>query len=136
VSQSRRGEPPIILNAFAGRSFGLRRLIGILLVIGVPLVVISVFFSGATVQAGHVGVLLTFGRVEDRVLSPGFHLIMPFAQRIVQVETRVLPHSFKEIDAASSELQGVKLTGTMNYHLRPARPASSTRRWAWTSPSG
>jgi regulator of protease activity HflC (stomatin/prohibitin superfamily) len=37
------------------------------------------------------------------------------------VDTRVLPHSFKEIDAASQELQSVKLTGTMNYHLEAAR---------------
>ena len=39
----------------------------------------------------------------------------------VQVDTRVLPHSFTEIDAASRELQSVKLTGTMNYHLEPGR---------------
>jgi regulator of protease activity HflC (stomatin/prohibitin superfamily) len=32
---------------------------------------------------------------------------------------RVLPHNFKEIDAASKEYQSVKLTGTMNYHIQP-----------------
>lgn len=76
-----------------------------------------VFLSGSVVQAGHVGVLVTWGRVHPQVLQPGFHLIIPIAQHIVQVETRVLPHDFKEIDAASREYQTVKLTGTMNYHL-------------------
>jgi regulator of protease activity HflC (stomatin/prohibitin superfamily) len=87
----------------------------------VAFVVISLGLSATTVQAGHVGVLLTFGRVEPGVLTPGFHLVVPFAQRIVQVDTRVLPHAFKEIDAASQELQSVRLTGTMNYHLEANR---------------
>jgi prohibitin 2 len=121
MSQSRRGEPPITINQITGRASGFPRIVGILLLIVVPLIVISLFMSGSTVQAGHVGVLLTFGRVEDKVLPPGFHVILPGAQRIVQVETRVLPHAFKEIDAASSELQTVKLTGTMNYHLETTK---------------
>ncbi len=87
------------------------------------LAVVSFAVSSTTVQAGYVGVLLTFGRVEPRELAPGFHLIVPVAQRIVQVDTRVSPHAFRAIDAASQELQSVKLTGTMNYHLESARAA-------------
>lgn len=75
------------------------------------------YFSGAVVNAGHVGVVTTFGRVEERVLYPGFHLVFPLAQRINQIDTRVQPHPFKEIEAASIEMQSVKLTGMMNYHL-------------------
>ncbi len=85
------------------------------------LLAISVAVSSTTVQAGYVGVLLTFGKVEPGVLSPGFHFIVPVAQRIVQIDTRVSPHAFKAIDAASLELQSVKLTGTMNYHLEASR---------------
>jgi regulator of protease activity HflC (stomatin/prohibitin superfamily) len=66
-------------------------------------------------------VVTTFGSVEPQVLQPGFHFVVPFAQRIVQVDTRVLPHTFKQIDAASQELQSVRLTGTMNYHLDGAK---------------
>lgn len=87
----------------------------------VVLTIISFGVSSTTVQAGYVGVLLTFGKVEPGVLPPGFHFIVPFAQRIVQVDTRVSPHAFKAIDAASQELQSVKLTGTMNYHLEARR---------------
>ncbi|HEX3244469.1 MAG TPA: prohibitin family protein [Chloroflexota bacterium] len=89
----------------------------IVIVVLVALLFLTIFVSGATVQAGYVGVLLTFGRVNSGVLEPGFHLIIPLAQRIVQVDTRVLPHAFKEIEAASREYQTVRLTGTMNYHL-------------------
>ncbi len=91
--------------------------IGILVLVAL----VSFFLSSTTVQAGHVGVVLTFGRVEPGVLQPGFHFIIPIAQRIEQVDTRVLPHGFNQIDAASRELQAVKLTGTMNYHLEPNR---------------
>lgn len=98
------------------------RNVGIPIIVAVVMfVLLSVFLSGTTVQAGYVGVVLTFGRVEHGVLQPGFHLVVPFAQKIVQIDTRVLPHEFKEIDAASKELQTVKLTGTMNYHLEPSR---------------
>jgi regulator of protease activity HflC (stomatin/prohibitin superfamily) len=84
-------------------------------------IIVAIFLSSSTVQAGHVGVITTFGSVEPRVLQPGFHMVSPFAQRIVQIDTRVLPHNFRQIDAASAELQSVKLTGTMNYHLDPNR---------------
>src|SRR5262245_42609271 len=95
--------------------------LGVLIAVLGFIALISLLVSATTVQAGYVGVLLTFGRVEPGVLQPGFHIILPVAQRIVQVETRVLPHAFKEIDAASLELQSVKLSGTMNYHLEASR---------------
>src|SRR6202022_2998441 len=103
------------------RQSGLRRWgFGIAAVVA-ALLVVGLFTSSSTVQAGHVGVVTTFGSVEPVVLQPGFHLVTPFAQRIVQIDTRVSPHTFKQIDAASQELQTVKLTGTLNYHLDAAR---------------
>jgi len=89
-------------------------------VVGV-LAVIGVLMSGFVVQAGNVGVVTTFGAVEPGVLYPGFHLRVPFVNQIHQVDVKVQPHNFKEIQAASFEQQTVKLTGTMNYHLDPAR---------------
>lgn len=108
-------------SAAGGLGRAVRRLGLALIAALLVLALVSLFFSSTTVQAGHVGVLLTFGRVEPGVLQPGFHLVVPVAQRIVQVETRVLPHEFKEIDAASREYQSVRLTGTMNYHLEANR---------------
>lgn len=109
-----RGQPARV-------SAGLGKVLIGILAVAAGAVLLVFFTSASTVQAGHVGVVLTFGRVEPGVLQPGFHFVMPFSQQIVQIDTRVLPHSFKEIDAASKELQSVKLTGTMNYHLEPQR---------------
>lgn len=103
------------------RPSGIRRWALPVAFVAAVLVIVGLFTSSSTVQAGHVGVVTTFGSVDQRVLQPGFHLVVPFAQRIVQIDTRVLPHTFRQIDAASSELQSVKLTGTMNYHLDPNR---------------
>lgn len=85
------------------------------------LIIIGIFMSGFIVTAGHVGVVTTFGSVEPGVLYPGFHLRIPFVNQIHQIDVRVQPHAFKEIDAASYEQQSVKLTGMMNYHLDPAQ---------------
>ncbi len=110
------------MKSYQYASRPLFRNVGVPIVIAVVMfVLLSVFLSATTVQAGYVGVVLTFGRVEPGVLQPGFHLVIPIVQKIVQIDTRVLPHEFKEIDAASKELQTVKLTGTMNYHLEPSR---------------
>jgi regulator of protease activity HflC (stomatin/prohibitin superfamily) len=69
------------------------------------------------VPAGNVGVVTNFGSVQTITLEPGLHLVVPIYQHVTNVDTRVQPHTFEEIDAASKELQQVKLTGTMNYHI-------------------
>jgi regulator of protease activity HflC (stomatin/prohibitin superfamily) len=70
------------------------------------------------VYAGHVGVKAIWGRVQGEALQPGVYFLNPIADRIFDIDVRVLPHNFKEIDAASKEYQSVKLTGTMNYHIQ------------------
>jgi prohibitin 1 len=69
------------------------------------------------VPAGNVGVVTNFGSVQTVTLDPGLHIVVPILQHVTNVDTRVQPHPFQEIDAASKELQTVKLTGTMNYHI-------------------
>ena len=73
------------------------------------------------VYAGHVGVKAVWGRVGADALPPGVYVLNPISDRIFDIDVRVLPHNFKEIDAASKEYQSVKLTGTMNYHIEPTR---------------
>jgi regulator of protease activity HflC (stomatin/prohibitin superfamily) len=69
------------------------------------------------VPAGNVGVVTNFGAVQKDTLDPGLHVVMPFAQNVHQVNTQVQAHSFQEIDAASQELQKVKLTGKVNFAI-------------------
>src|SRR5579884_654456 len=73
------------------------------------------------VYAGHVGVKAVWGQVTGGALEPGVYILNPISDRIFDIDVRVLPHNFKEIDAASKEYQTVKLTGTMNYHIEPSK---------------
>jgi len=84
--------------------------------IGAVIVVIGLAGPFVEVPAGNVGVVTNFGSVQTVTLEPGLHVVVPIYQRVTNVDTRVQPHEFQEIDAASRELQTVKLTGVMNYH--------------------
>ncbi len=85
----------------------------------VGLLILVVGLSGPFVEvpAGNVGVVMNFGSVQSGTLKPGLHVVVPIVQRVVIIDTRVQPHQFKEIEAASAEYQTVKLTGVMNYHV-------------------
>jgi regulator of protease activity HflC (stomatin/prohibitin superfamily) len=58
-----------------------------------------------------------FGQVQNQVLYPGANWIVPFAMQVELVDTRVQPHNFQQLTAATSENLEVTVTGTMNYHL-------------------
>jgi regulator of protease activity HflC (stomatin/prohibitin superfamily) len=107
ASADTRTVPPRVhlLNGIIGATLG-----GIVMIIG---------FAGPFVEvpAGNVGVVTNFGQVQVVTLEPGLHVVVPIYQRVTNVDTRVQPHEFQEIDAASRELQTVKLTGVMNYHI-------------------
>ena len=94
-----------ILKGVAGAIIG-----GLILVAGLS----SPFVE---VPAGNVGVVTNFGSVQPGTLEPGLHVVIPIVQRVAIIDTRVQPHQFQEIDAASSEYQTVRLTGVMNYHV-------------------
>ena len=85
--------------------------------IGLLLVIVGLSSPFVEVPAGNVGVVTNFGSVQSGTLEPGLHVVMPIVQRVANIDTRVQPHQFQEIDAASAEYQTVKLTGVMNYHV-------------------
>jgi regulator of protease activity HflC (stomatin/prohibitin superfamily) len=72
------------------------------------------------VPAGSRGVVLWFGRVEQRVMNEGLNFKVPMTETVIKVDVRVQPHPFREIDASSKEYQIVKMTGMMNFHIDPA----------------
>lgn len=97
-------------------------MVGMGIVCAVVLFILAMFFmviTGNTVPEGFVGIKTTWGKAEQGVLGPGFHIVMPIAQAIQRVETRVVTHPLKDVDAASQELQTVKVSGTLNYHVPP-----------------
>lgn len=87
------------------------------LAVGGFLFIILLFLSVTIVPAGNVGVITNFGAVQKETLDPGFHLRIPIVQGLHLVNTQVQAHSFQEIDAASQELQQVKLTGKVNFSI-------------------
>src|SRR5258707_1321176 len=112
-----------ISRATAGRRDGqpvprqhiLRGIVGA--VIGALILVAGLSAPFVEVPAGNVGVVTNFGSVQPGTLEPGLHIVIPIVQNVAIIDTRVQPHQFQEIDAASAEYQTVKLTGVMNYHV-------------------
>ena len=46
-------------------------------------IIVVMFESVVVVEAGHRGVVLYVGAVENRVLGEGIHFIIPFAEQVV-----------------------------------------------------
>jgi regulator of protease activity HflC (stomatin/prohibitin superfamily) len=82
-------------------------------------IIILLSESVVIVQAGHRGVVLYLGAVENRVLGEGVHFIIPFVEQVVQLEVRTLKYQ-AEATAASNDLQQVETVIALNYHLNPA----------------
>ncbi|MEO6349535.1 MAG: prohibitin family protein [Candidatus Limnocylindrales bacterium] len=72
------------------------------------------------VPAGFVGVVRFLGQVQPLVLHPGASWVVPLVTTVEEVETRVQPHNFQQLTAATAENLQVTVTGTMNYHLDAA----------------
>ena len=83
-------------------------------------IIVIMFQSVVVVQAGHRGVVLYVGAVENRVLGEGIHFIIPFAEQVVPLEVRTLKFQ-ADASAASNDLQEVQTTIALNYHISPSQ---------------
>jgi prohibitin 2 len=81
-------------------------------------IIVVMFESVVTVQAGYRGVVLYLGAVEDRVLGEGLHFIVTFAEQVVQMEVRTQKFQ-AEASAASKDLQEVQTVIALNYRIDP-----------------
>ena len=86
-------------------------------IIAAAAVIIVALNSFTSVEAGHSGVVLTFGKVSEAVLSEGLHVKVPFIQQIIQIDNRVLK-SEVDCSSASKDLQTVSSTIALNYRVR------------------
>src|SRR5215467_377948 len=84
------------------------------------IIIVVMFESVVVVQAGHRGVVLYVGAVENRVLGEGIHFIIPFAEQVVPLEVRTLKFQ-ADVTAASNDLQEVQTTIALNYHISPSQ---------------
>ncbi len=94
------------------------RTIGVLILLLIIFIILWGTF--VIVPAGHRGVVLWWGSVENRIMGEGLNFKVPIAERVIKVDVKVQPHPFKEIDASSREYQNVKMTGMMNFHIDPS----------------
>ncbi len=65
------------------------------------------------VPTGYTGILTTFGRVEERTISAGAHLILPW-QEVVKMDNRTQKVQITT-EAFSSDIQQVNLQLSVNY---------------------
>ena len=79
-------------------------------------VLILALSSFAVVDAGHTGVVTTFGAVNNSVMSEGIHFKIPFAQKVVKVDNRTQKIEI-EGTASSKDLQIVSYAVAVNYHI-------------------
>jgi regulator of protease activity HflC (stomatin/prohibitin superfamily) len=99
-----------------------------------PLLLLSVWtlWPFAIVPAGHRGVMTTLGKPSDVVYGEGIHLRMPIVQTLHLMDVRVA-RSEGEGDAASKDLQSVRVKVILNYHLDPQAAVQVFQRIAPTT---
>ncbi|MDJ0677223.1 MAG: prohibitin family protein [Calothrix sp. MO_167.B42] len=74
----------------------------------------------AIINAGERGVVMQFGKVQERILGEGLHPIVPVITSIKTLNVRVKQNSFKA-DAASRDLQRVSTEIAINWHIDPTK---------------
>lgn len=83
------------------------------------LALVAIIFSPfVIVHAGERGVLMQFGKVQERVLGEGLHLIIPLVNTVKNLSVRVQKHEISA-EASSKDLQEVFTDVALNWHIIP-----------------
>ena len=100
-------EPPEIfknLGKKAGVIYAII-IIGLLFAIAKPFVVVN---------SGEVGIKVTLGKYEDMPLRPGFHLFIPFMQKVIVVDTKVRIMHYTTTDDLGIFDAGIRVNDAIN----------------------
>src|SRR6476659_10053312 len=87
-------------------------------VVTIIVIIVIMAESIVIVEAGHRGVVLYLGAVENRVLGEGVHFIAPFLEQVVPMEVRTQKFQ-AEASAVSNDLQEVQTVIAVNYRIDP-----------------
>lgn len=79
-----------------------------------------VFKSFTIIRAGDRGVIMRFGKVQDKILDEGLHLIIPVVNSIKSLTVRVQKDDVTAA-ASSKDLQDVNIEIALNWHINPAK---------------
>lgn len=82
----------------------------------VILIAVLVFSSIQIIPAGNTGVVMTFGKVSDRVMQEGLNFKIPFVQSVAVISNKI---QIQEIEAAavSKDLQSISSRIAVNYRV-------------------
>ncbi len=86
-------------------------------------VVVVIANSFTIVEAGHTGVVVTLGKVNEGVLQEGMHLKAPFVQKVVKIDNRIVKLEV-DTEAFSKDLQTVSTTLAINYRVDTSKSYS------------
>ncbi|MBP5289479.1 MAG: prohibitin family protein [Clostridia bacterium] len=87
--------------------------IPVVIVLALLVVALNCF---TVVEAGHTGVVVTLGKVNEGVLQEGIHLKLPFVQEVVKIDNRIVKLEVNT-EAFSKDLQTVTTTLAINYRV-------------------
>lgn len=96
---------------------------GIALIAGAIILLIVALNSFTIVPAGHTGVVLTMGEVSKTSYDAGFHLKIPFVQKVETMSNKIQVYE-TPASAVSKDLQTVSSNIAVNYRLIAADSAS------------
>ncbi len=100
-------EPPEIFKNF-GKKAGL--------LYTVIIIVAILFFTKPfmTIESGYVGIKQTLGKYDDQPLYPGFHIVIPFYQKVFIVDTKIRLMNYASIETTGGYDQSIKLNPAIN----------------------
>ena len=89
-------------------------------VVGLVVALWLVFASMETVENGHRGMKVSFGKVDDELLTPGLAFVNPFTTKVVQMNIQTNKWE-GESQAYTRDVQQAKILFTLNYNLEPSK---------------
>lgn len=95
------------------------------IVIGIVAVLLIIVAINAfvVVDAGHTGVVVTLGKVNEGVLQEGIHMKIPFVQNVVKIDNRIQKLEV-QTEAFSKDLQSVDTKLAINYRVDTSKSYS------------
>lgn len=80
------------------------------------------FESVVVIPAGHIGVQVTFGEVNQATLAEGLHVVNPLS-RVKEVEVRLVTTQLKNASAGTKDLQQIHTDIVLNYRIDGSKAA-------------
>jgi prohibitin 2 len=103
-----------------GTRFGVRRTSAAFACVAILLAVVLPLGLGR-VQPGARGVVLRFGAPTGRIAGEGLYYVIPFAERVVQVNTQINTVRFDRAQATTRDLEPVYADLAASFHVEPGR---------------